>query len=128
MACSSLSGLEEDRVNLRFFFDLEKKGKLEVVKYCMSVGLVASNYTCPNCNENMKLVERKDVDDGYGWVCRVYGNNRHYVKRSALCGGGYIKKIIQNYLIRFLMQSAMFIRRPHTMYLKLRRQRGRIKK
>ncbi|GFS34249.1 hypothetical protein TNIN_482431, partial [Trichonephila inaurata madagascariensis] len=64
---ASLSGSEQNRVNLRFFFELEKKGKLDVVKYCMSVGLIASNYTCPNCNENRKLVERKDLDDGYTW-------------------------------------------------------------
>lgn len=83
------TGSEQERVSLRFFFDLEKKGKLDVVKYCMSVGLISRNYTCSNCNENMKLVERKDKDDGYNWVCRVYGNNKHYVKRSIRCGSWF---------------------------------------
>ena len=40
-----------------------------------------------------------------------------------LCGGGYIKKIIKNYIRHSLMQSALFIRRPHTMHLKLRLQK-----
>lgn len=66
-----------ERLDLEYLFGLRAMsksgldGRLHVLKFCMTVGLIGSEYECPKCGECMKLTERADVSDGFGWVCRT---------------------------------------------------------
>lgn len=78
--------------NLKLFHDLEREGMLAVLQFCMNEGLIASRYECPECKEDMRLVERKDRKDGYTWSCRKSAKNgvrEHYIKRSVRKGSWF---------------------------------------
>ena len=56
---------------LEFFTLLNVKGKKEAIEWFMKEGLIASNYECLKCNEQMGLYELKSVVlDEFEWRCR----------------------------------------------------------
>ena len=42
---------------IEFFILLNAKGQKKVIEWCMKEGLIASNYECPKCNDQMRLYE-----------------------------------------------------------------------
>jgi hypothetical protein len=41
------------------------------MEFCMGLGVIAKEYVCPKCDKSMRLTERKDLSDGYEWVCHT---------------------------------------------------------
>ncbi|GFY19917.1 mitotic-spindle organizing protein 2A [Trichonephila clavipes] len=73
---------------LEFFTLLNARGKKELIEWCMKEGLIASSYECPNCNEQMRLNERKSVVlDGFEWRCRKKVCMNAVVNESVKIGG-----------------------------------------
>ncbi|GBL96268.1 hypothetical protein AVEN_118797-1 [Araneus ventricosus] len=62
-----------------------------VFQWCVDQGLIASGYECPKCKRQMVLRPRRDISDGFNWVCRVRGQNAHHVKRSVR-GGSWFER------------------------------------
>lgn len=62
------------KINLTFLIDLERKGKKDLIEWCLHEGLISNRYKCPNCAKDMRLIERKDRSDGFKWVCREKGS------------------------------------------------------
>ena len=51
--------------DLRFLFGLSLRGKWDVIHFCREKGRISSEYECPDCDREMRLVEYKKVVDGY---------------------------------------------------------------
>ncbi|GBO29650.1 hypothetical protein AVEN_266626-1 [Araneus ventricosus] len=51
----------------------------KVFQWCVDQGLIASGYECPKCKRQMVLRQRKDISDGFNWICRVREQNAHHV-------------------------------------------------
>jgi hypothetical protein len=81
-----------ERLDLQCLYALRSKwrsgseGVLNVLEFCMGLGVIANEYVCPKCDKSMRLTERKAVSDGYEWVCRTKKSPSHYVKRSVRSG------------------------------------------
>lgn len=87
MEDSSLKILEESNFSYMFFIRLSFDGPKGLVNWCMSVGLIAPTYECPNCGRNMNLYDQKETAAGYEWRCsKRSGRNRHNVSRSVIDG------------------------------------------
>lgn len=67
MDATSLKVLEESNCGLYFFSRLFSltEGPKDLSNWCMSVGLIASTYECPNCGRNMNLCDQKESVTGY---------------------------------------------------------------
>ncbi|GBM51373.1 hypothetical protein AVEN_110821-1 [Araneus ventricosus] len=71
------------------YYQLKTADSKVVLQWCMDQGLIASGYQCPKCKQPMVLAPRADNCDKFNWVCRVKGQNPHYVKRSVRTGSWF---------------------------------------
>ena len=60
----------EEHINLRYLYGLDERKKM--LDFRMKAGLIADRYECCKCQcgKDMKLVERRDISDGYEWRCK----------------------------------------------------------
>ncbi|PRD20280.1 UNVERIFIED_CONTAM: hypothetical protein NCL1_55037 [Trichonephila clavipes] len=70
-----------ERYNLRIFYDLEQKRKLNAIQWCMKKGLITASAECSVCKKAMQLIKKKS-SDGYIWECQKRGANGQRIKRS----------------------------------------------
>ncbi|GBL74685.1 hypothetical protein AVEN_243571-1 [Araneus ventricosus] len=83
-AAESQAGL----FDLEYSYRLKNGCKKDVIDWYMKMNLIAKEYVCPICGEKMVLPER-DGSDGYSWVCRKYGLNAHYVRKTVRKGSWF---------------------------------------
>lgn len=76
--CISLTA-SMDRLCCSLFYILEYRGVKNLLDWCMSMGLIASHRKCRICDENMKLVIKRNGSDGHTWLCRKKREGVHSV-------------------------------------------------
>ncbi|GBO22405.1 hypothetical protein AVEN_18621-1 [Araneus ventricosus] len=72
--------------SLSTYHQLQTAETKVVFQWCVDQGSIASGYKCPKCKRQMVLRPRRDISDGFNWVCRIPGQNAHHMKRSARAG------------------------------------------
>ncbi|VDM26724.1 unnamed protein product [Toxocara canis] len=103
-----------DRVDLACLYrlklvsELGPEGQLQVIDFCMNLGLIAKEYACPQCGKSMVLHERPGVIDGYEWICRAYVGSTHHVKRSLRKGSWFSESKLS--LVDLLLMTEFFVR------------------
>ncbi|GBN42124.1 hypothetical protein AVEN_156783-1 [Araneus ventricosus] len=75
--------------SLSTYHQLQTAEAKVVFQWCVDQGLIASGYKCPKCTRQMVLRPRRDISDGFNWVCRVHGQNAHHMKRSSRAGSWF---------------------------------------
>uniref|UniRef100_A0A0M3ICP9 DDE_Tnp_IS1595 domain-containing protein n=1 Tax=Ascaris lumbricoides TaxID=6252 RepID=A0A0M3ICP9_ASCLU len=93
---------------LKFLSEMSGEGQLQVLDFCMHLGIIAKEYTCPECGKKMSLHERPGVIDKYEWVCRKYGPSMHYVKRSVRKGSWFSESRLS--IVDLLLMTEFFVR------------------
>lgn len=87
LATSSMDSPLTSVINSAFLYKLrDRSTKLEVLQWCMDVGLLKKSRECDKCQGVMKLVESKNSSDGYVWRCRTTGDNAHQCRKSVRKG------------------------------------------
>ncbi|XP_069670128.1 uncharacterized protein [Periplaneta americana] len=87
MAESSEKTDESSSINLQQLYRLFDKDKLNIISFLQYMKLLSQRYSCPVCNDDMSLVKRAQVSDGYEWQCtkrrrRGPAEEKHRVTRS----------------------------------------------
>lgn len=80
-----------------------------IVDFCMNLGMISSKYECPRCAKSMTLtkVPRESHTDGYVWVCREYGSNAHYIRRSVRLGSCFERSKLC--MLKLIMMIEFFV-------------------
>ncbi|KAK3921779.1 putative transposase-like protein [Frankliniella fusca] len=59
----------EAGLNLRKLYAKEAVSDLEYIKWLQDIGLLGKGYVCPKCGDDMKLLAKAALSDGYAWRC-----------------------------------------------------------
>lgn len=85
-----------EKINTQTITDL--MDPVQMIDWCMRMGLIADKYVCPLCGENMILKMCSLVNKKYMWRCV---NNGHDVKRSVRRGSWFDKsKLSMNQILK----------------------------
>ncbi|KAL1139022.1 hypothetical protein AAG570_009083 [Ranatra chinensis] len=84
------------------------EGMLDVIKFCVDLGMIADRYECPKCGKCMVLTKTKRVGDRYEWVCRSKKGAGHHITRSIRRGTWFEQSKLS--LANILLMTAFFVR------------------
>ena len=83
---------ESGMCDLKFLFGLSERGKLDVIQFCREKGMISSEYECPDCGREMRLVEYKEGVDGYRWRCDWSKEGKRHVVNRSIRGGSWFER------------------------------------
>lgn len=103
-----------ERIDLKFLFGLSVSWeggpdeKMRVIRFCMDMGVIASEYECPKCGRQMKLTANKKAADYFEWACRSKVVPIHRIRRSVRLGSWFARSNLS--LTDILLMTEFFVR------------------